>query len=152
MDPNKPPLPGTPAGIQKPEEALFGRGRSLLLPSGDASLGRGRGFEPLPSAPGGQFGRGLIYPSSEPATGLARGLPLPSDDGGLGRARGLFLQAAQPSVGLGRAAPIHTKPSVIPPSEVQLTKPASPQGMPSLQEEEEEASKKSLEEVHLFKK
>lgn len=151
MDPNKPPFPGTPAGVHTPEEALIGRGRSLLLPSGDANLGRGKGYEPLASAPGGQFGRGLIYPGSEPATGLARGLPLPSDDGGFGRARGLILQAVQPSVGLGRAASIHVEPCVIPPPLAQPTKPDSPQGMPSLQEQEE-AAKKSQEEVHYCEK
>ncbi|XP_062399032.1 piwi-like protein 2 [Sardina pilchardus] len=147
MDPNKPPFPGTPGAVHKPEEALIGRGRSLLLPPGDASFGRGRGFELLASAPGGQFGRGLIYPGSEPSAGLARGLPLPSDDGGMGRARGLFLQAAQPSVGLGRATPLHVEPSVMPTPLAQPAKPDSPQGMPSLQAEEEGVASKSQEEV-----
>ncbi|XP_031426226.1 piwi-like protein 2 [Clupea harengus] len=147
MDPNKPQFPGAPGAICTPDEALIGRGRSLLLPLGNASFGRGRGFELLANVPGGEFGRGLAYPDIEPSVGLARGLPLPSDDGGFGRARGLFLSAVQPSVGLGRGALLPMESSVTPPPLGQPTKPDLPQGMPSLQAEEEEVAKKSQDQV-----
>lgn len=148
MDPNKPQFPGAPGAVCTPDEALIGRGRSLLLPLGNASFGRGRGFELLANVPGGEFGRGLAYPDIEPSVGLARGLPLPSDDGGFGRARGLFLSAVQPSVGLGRGALLPMESSVTPPPLGQPTKPDLPQGMPSLQAEEEEVAKKSQDQVH----
>ncbi|KAL2092219.1 hypothetical protein ACEWY4_012017 [Coilia grayii] len=141
MDPNKPQFPGTPGEVGSAEDSLIGRGRSLLLPSGDASFGRGRGFELL--APGG-IGRGLALPGSESPFGLVRGLPLLSGEG-LGRARGLFPPVAQPPVGPGRGAPLPAVPSVKPPPLGQPTKPDLPEAVPSQQAEE--ATKKSQDQV-----
>ncbi|XP_063051233.1 piwi-like protein 2 [Engraulis encrasicolus] len=128
MDPSKPQLPGQP-GATSPEESLIGRGRSFLLPTGDAAFGRGRGFELL--APGG-IGRGLAF----------QGLPMPSDEGLLGRARGLFPPAAPPPIGPGRGIPLPAVSSVPTPP---LAHPAQPEAAPSPQEED--AAKKDQEQV-----
>lgn len=128
MDPSKPQLPGQP-GATSPEESLIGRGRSFLLPTGDAAFGRGRGFELL--APGG-IGRGLAF----------QGLPMPSDEGLLGRARGLFPPAAPPPIGPGRGIPLPAVSSVPTPP---LAHPAQPEAAPSPQEED--AAKKDQDQV-----
>uniref|UniRef100_A0AAY5KBC4 Piwi-like protein 2 n=1 Tax=Esox lucius TaxID=8010 RepID=A0AAY5KBC4_ESOLU len=152
MEPNKPRVPGITGGARMPwvqqnvqgrglpsNEAAIGRARGLLFAANEsAGLGRARGFTSTGDTPLMQYGRGVPFPESKPHIGYSKGITMPTPGyGTLGRARGLLFSTAEPTVGMAREAPCGLEPHLGKSLLDQLAKENFPEGVPSLQKEEE---------------